>query len=353
MSTIQRAEIWVEKGDVLRGFMALVNTVLKDPSAREELDFMVDIYLRHITAPGVERDLLRCLSVVPDGVDIFEMLETALEDEDDARRLKALREVRVRDKLCLAPARVAEPVYAVSPQAPYASSEAWAGSQMPPAPAYGARQPAFAEQAHAVAYGAPAGYSQARVGAPERLHTGDYSVDSGVYAHPYGSDAYPLHHESGVHRMPTGGYATPAHSLEAASPWASGALGAPAYQRPVTRPVTGVLTPHPTAQEAVSTDEYQRTHVAPIGGLVVDRRSDLGAHIADAPDAFDALYEVPTGRTRREPATTGMFSSLTDYLEEQGDGTAKELDRRAKRRVVMVGAVVVVVIAAILGFWPN
>lgn len=124
MSFISRAEAMVERGEHFRALMHLLSGIRKDPSQRHALDLAVDLYIGSISVPGVERDLLLALDVVPDGIDIYEFIEGHLNNDTHRERYIALKEIRERDGLVpeppakpIAPARSPEVVAVVPPRA--------------------------------------------------------------------------------------------------------------------------------------------------------------------------------------------------------------------------------------------
>lgn len=402
--------------------MDLLRAVKQDPSRTEELTMAVDLYLSAFTTPGIELELLSCLDLVPNGVDIYEMVESALESEEDGKRVKALRTIRNKNRLCL-------------PREEYAV--AYAGHP-PQNQAYGSpARPSTAPPYGAQAYGAPAygnGYWQGDGGMPPvpPAHSYPANQQSGVYplpthvthqsgVHPmpgaYGSYGAPWEgrgpnvstgnhpalnrgrgptQQSGVHPIPQGGRGWPTGSYaevedgyppapagrypsgvyspvasDVAAPWATGPTGAPSYSRPA--PIAGVLSrqeiapesrrpvpvasrPTPAFHDPYDTLPPVYEHAAAsvdasAEALYDPRRNTPVQGAASVPaSALEELYEAPI--SRRETATTGMFTSLTDYLDQQGASISVEIDRRRKRRLAIIGAVAVVIVAAILAIWP-
>lgn len=373
--------------------MELVRAVKKDPRATEELNMAVDLYLRGFTTPGVERDLLMCLDRVPNGIDIYEMIETALENEDDDKRIKALRTTRHKEQLC-------QPVYehvSAGPHshqggmhaAPYGHAPAAWGHDGyaqpgPPPPPHAQPHPNYGSGLHPL----PTTPSQQSgvwpIGHGQHVHahapsTGNWPAAASGYGgsaapnyppqRAWNSGGYPqvaddLGYSGPIQRQPTGNHAPLAHPQEPSSPWSASAIGPPSYAGPSARPVTGVLStvredlrthePPPLHQGGLAVNAYGQTMNVPTGSYEAAAVDITYGQAPDTPIAnhalpsgsLDALYDVPV--SRRETATTGMFTSLTDYLDKQGDSVSTEIQRRAKRRVAMMAGVAAVVVVAIL-----
>lgn len=103
MSFISRAEAMIEQGEHFRAFIHLLSGIRTDPTQSAALDTAIDIYIGFLTAPGVERDLLRVLDVVPNGIDLYEYIEGHLNNDANRERYIALREVRRREGLVQEP----------------------------------------------------------------------------------------------------------------------------------------------------------------------------------------------------------------------------------------------------------
>lgn len=99
MSYLSRAQSFVERGEIMRAFYQLVNGLQRNPHDERALDLLVDLYIGDFDSPGVERDLLVVLGVVPQGIDIYEMIYASLEQSGDERRLKSLVQTRERENL--------------------------------------------------------------------------------------------------------------------------------------------------------------------------------------------------------------------------------------------------------------
>lgn len=99
MSYLSRAESMVDRGQTMRAFFVLVNGLRQNPNDEHALNLLVDLYIRDIDSPGVETELLQVLQVVPNGLDIYEMIHASLEQSGDDRRLKSLLQHRERQGL--------------------------------------------------------------------------------------------------------------------------------------------------------------------------------------------------------------------------------------------------------------
>lgn len=99
MSYLSRAQSFVERGEIMRAFYQLVNGLRRNPHDERALDLLVDLYIGDFDSPGVEKDLLVVLGVVPQGIDIYEMIYASLEQSGDERRLKSLVQTRERENL--------------------------------------------------------------------------------------------------------------------------------------------------------------------------------------------------------------------------------------------------------------
>ena len=376
MAIIKRAINWANNGQPVRALMELLKAVREDPSRREVLDTAVDIYLRHISTPGVERDLLRCLDEVPNGIDVFEMIETSLENDDDDRRLKALRSVQTKEGFCVPRAPLAPPAYAYAHagQMSHAADgnpvhrtaggyyeehdhESWGYANPPYEPAPGLTGNANRQ-----------GYSRAHV-SREAQHTGSYrrvQHTTGVHAvaargagpaanAAQGGWPYQVADDLAYTgplgpRTATDGLGTRTRTQEPSSPWSPSAVGAPTYTPRNTRPVTGLLSPErqeeeprpappgPVLSQQLGTVTYEYPAVA---NDFVDEKP------ASTEMSNDALYQEPRSAREREGATTGIFATTTAFLEAQDRELASPFDVRSKTRLLVIGALVVVTIAAV------
>lgn len=99
MSYLSRAQSFVDRGEIMRAFYQLVDGLQRNPHDERALDLLVDLYIGDFDSPGVERDLLVVLGVVPQGIDIYEMVYASLEQSGDERRLKSLVQTREREGL--------------------------------------------------------------------------------------------------------------------------------------------------------------------------------------------------------------------------------------------------------------
>ncbi len=110
-SYLSRAKSLSERREPMRAFYQLVNGLRKNPRDEQALEMLVDIYIRDIETPGVEQDLLKTLSIVPEGASLCEMIENTLEKSEDHRRLKSLLQTKEEQHLFQEPA----PVYHEAP----------------------------------------------------------------------------------------------------------------------------------------------------------------------------------------------------------------------------------------------
>lgn len=128
MSYLSRAQSFVERGEIMRAFYQLVDGLQRNPDDEQALDLLVDLYIGDFDSPGVERDLLVVLGVVPQGIDIYEMVYASLEQSGDERRLKSLVQTREREGLLqpapevdhVAPHEAAAPDLDAATSAPHA-----------------------------------------------------------------------------------------------------------------------------------------------------------------------------------------------------------------------------------------
>jgi hypothetical protein len=86
-----------ERGDAARAAFMFANGLLRDPDNEDALNWLLMLYVEKIEKPGMERDILRVLETQPDGLELFELIETRLAEQDRADKIEALRRMRDRE----------------------------------------------------------------------------------------------------------------------------------------------------------------------------------------------------------------------------------------------------------------
>lgn len=253
MSYFPRAESLLQRGEIMRAFYVLVNGLRNDPSDEIALNMMVDIYIAEIDSPGLEADLLGVLVLMPNGFDIYEMIEATLEQSGDSRRLKSLLQFRQREQL-------------------------WTHDPPPPAnhefhapPHESSRHQSSFE---AVTHAYPASHQE--------------HVPPQQFAHPSSYPAQQPPHLASVNHHYADAHYPPEQPTNE-------------FYRP-SQPSPNLLDAGPT--------QSSQTHFE-------DDYSDNG-----------------------ESATTGMFSSIQHYLDEQHAELSEELSQRSRNRLLLIGAAV-------------
>lgn len=279
MSYLSRAQSFVERGEIMRAFYQLVNGLQRNPRDEHALDLLVDLYIREFQSPGVERDLLLVLEIVPQGIDLYEMIYASLEKSGDERRLKSLIQTREREQLL--------------PDTAQASAQEDAG---------------FAHDATALQF--------SHQGAPQRQ-------TQLSHVEPRGDAGY-----EGL----------PAHP--------AALKVAPHTPQPFD------LNPNPRSEETQKLDletHTRATHILTPG----DAARAPGSSKLPSPQGADAQRVVQPVDTFEEHATTGVFSSIDLYLDEEHKELRQELAQRSKTRLLWIGAAVILLISLLIFVAPG
>lgn len=275
MSYLSRAQSFVERGEIMRAFYQLVNGLQRNPRDEHALDLLVDLYIREFQSPGVERDLLLVLEIVPQGIDLYEMIYASLEKSGDERRLKSLIQTREREHLL--------------PDTAQASAHDGAGR------AHDATALQFSHQ-----------------GVPQRqtqLNHAEARVDT-----VHGS----------ISEHPTALKSAPQHTSQPFD-----------------------LSPNPRSEETQKLDletHTRATHILTPGDAARAPESPK----RPSPQGTDAQRVFQPVDPFEEHATTGVFSSIDLYLDEEHKELRQELAQRSKTRLLWLGAAIVLLISLLI-----
>lgn len=289
MSFIERAESMVQRGDFARAAFMLANGLMREPDHRAALERLLDIYLLHISSPGAERDILRVLDIQDDGFELYEFIESRLDAADDRKRIESLRRIREREGLL--------------PDPP--PEEVFVSDVVPVKP----------EALRVPVEEAAPGFRRAPE-EPQERRNGHDDVENDtlpfVESGPVQREAIPAAHATRAERSAGG-------DVVGTSPEAEGA------QRP------GLNLPGASMRQPQREDDgrWQRFQEPRAG-----------------------LQHEPEEAGERESATTGMFSSIDLYVEEQQD-VNHLLERRRKRRLLLIFALTMLAIAILIFVLPG
>jgi|GEM_PF-4350164 len=287
MSYLSRAQSFVERGEIMRAFYQLVNGLQRNPNDKHALDLLVDLYIREFQSPGVERDLLLVLEIVPQGVDIYEMIYASLEKSGDDRRLKSLIQTRERENLL-----------------PLSSS---------PSQEYDLNAPVEATTLRFSHQEAPQRQAKLNPPPPETTHARQEVSSVRSTQHPAA-----LRIETVDTHLPFDLSPNPR------------TLATQKIDLAVHSRATHILTPN----EAESVPPTESKH-APKNNVPAKTHAENAKEFAE------------------ENATTGVFSSIDLYLDEEHKELRHELAQRSKKRLLWVGLGVLLLILLLVFAAPN
>ena len=330
MSYLQRAQSMHERGEFVRAAILLADGLRRSPGDEEALQQLLDVYLRDISTPGIEKEILQALERQPDGLDLYDLIERQLDAAGDLRRIEALRKTREYLGVLVEPDPYVAPAPA-DPSAGYAATPS----------------------RHADGAGRHSGHGGHAAPVPEE--PAQFQTDNYTAATDPPSPRPSEPPTSRVSRPQ--GPAAPRLPDVAAAPQAS----------PATRPPApsglAAHAAHPNTAHA-NTAHANTAHAAPQSHQAGQHRPEdpptmPGSRAATgqreyAWDRFSNPIATTDGQEYdelgQETATTGVFSSVDAYLEQQSSADQEHDRFLLRRRRLLLGLVAISAVAILLVF---